>query len=314
MNVLRQIFISVILLMTAACTHKELCYDHTHTRNINVEFDWSKAPDAQPKSMSLYLFPEDGGKPLRHEFTNVSGGTIRVVAGRYKAICLNSDTRNITIHNESDYDRFCISTKNIYSVSGLTSNKISTSSLPTVKGAEEERWVYSPELVWSARHDDLLISEDNQTISMQPEGHIRNCHVRINNAENLQWITGISASLSSMAGGHHPSCKMESNELVTIPFDTLYDPKSQTVNGRFTTFGHCPDGDVTHNLIIYAVLADESQWFYTYDVTQQIHDADDPYNIYITLDGLPLPKPVVDGGGFKPSVGEWKEIEINISM
>lgn len=314
MNVLRQIFISVILLMTAACTHKELCYDHTHTRNINVEFDWSKAPDAQPKSMSLYLFPEGGGRPYRHEFTSKKGGTIRVVAGRYKAICLNSDTRNIIVQNESYYDQFCISSKNIYTVTGLTATKTDVNTLPTVKGADEERWVHSPDEVWSDMMDEILISEHDQTITLQPEIHIRKCNVSIDNAENLQWISGISASLTGLAGGYHPSLKMESSELVTIPFDTHFDPKSQTINGQFTFFGHCPDKEVRHNLVIYAILADGSQWYYTYDVTQHIHDAEDPYSIYITLDGLPLPKPVANGGGFKPTVGEWKQIEINISM
>lgn len=314
MKMLRLILISALVSLAASCTHKELCYDHTHTRNINVVFDWNKAPDANPKSMSLYLFPEDGGRPLRHEFTNKEGGTIRVVAGRYKAICLNSDTRNITVQNEDDFDTFCISTKDVYSVSGLTSNKTNVSTLPKAKGDDEERWVYSPEQVWSGHHDDLLITEHDQTITVTPECHIRNCYVEITNAENLQWITGLSASLSSMAGGHHPSCGMESEELVTIPFDTRYYPKEQSVTGQFTVFGCCPAEDTTHELIIYAILADDSKWYYTYDVTQQIHNAADPYNIYIALNELPLPKPVADGGGFKPSVGEWKEIEINITM
>ncbi len=308
------ILAALLCLFATSCTHKKLCYDHTHTRDINVVFDWNKALDANPRSMSLYLFPEDGGKPLRYEFTNKHGGTIRVVAGHYRAIFLNSDTRNIIIQNEDDFDAFCISTKEIYTVSGLTSNKTSVSTLPKAKGSDEERWVYSPEQVWSGAHDDLLITDDNQTITLTPEGHIRNCHVKITNAENLQWISGISASLSSMAGGHHPSCKMESTELVTIPFETRYTPKEQTVTGQFTVFGCCPANEVTHNLIIYAVLADDSKWYYTYDVTQQIHEAEDPFNIYIALNELPLPKPVSDGGGFKPSVGEWKEIEINISM
>ena len=101
------ILAALLCLFATSCTHKKLCYDHTHTRDINVVFDWNKAPDANPRSMSLYLFPEDGGKPLRYEFTNKNGGKIRVVAGNYKALFLNSDTRNITIQNEDEFDRFC---------------------------------------------------------------------------------------------------------------------------------------------------------------------------------------------------------------
>ena len=68
-------------LALAACQHKELCYDHSHVVSLNVVFDWSEAPDATPASMSLYLFPKGEGEALRYEFTDRSGGTIRVPVG-----------------------------------------------------------------------------------------------------------------------------------------------------------------------------------------------------------------------------------------
>ena len=311
---IRFIFAFFAALLVCSCTHKELCYDHSHTRNIEVVFDWCKCPDAEPKSMSLYLFPEDGGRPVRHEFVNKDGGKIRVVTGRYKAVCLNSDTRNITIQDEHDYRNFCISTKDAYSVSGLGSSGVSVRSLPTARGSEDERWVSLPEEVWSGSHDNIHIVEHGQVITLVPEANVRNYTLEIRNASNLRWINGMSASISSMAGGHQPSCKNSSEELVTIPIETRYDRNTGIVSGGFTSFGHCPYEDAVHQLVIYTVLADDSQWYYTYDVTEQIHDAADPFNIHIVLDGLPLPKPVVNGGGFKPTVGEWKEIEIKITM
>lgn len=314
MNRIKLIFIWTLAILAASCTHKELCYDHTHTRNINVVFDWSKAPDASPRSMSLYLFPENGDTPLRYEFTGKEGGKIRVVAGNYKAICMNSDIRDIIIQDKNNFDLFCISTKEVLSISGLSTNKVSVNSLPTAKSKAEERWVYSPEQIWSGCLDKVQIEEHGQVVTLMPEGHIKNCHVRIDNAENLQWILGMSATISSLSGGHHPACKRESDECVTIPFETRYDINTQTVTGNFTFFGHCPTAKTTHKLIIYTILADESQWYYTYDVTEQIENAEDPSNVYITLNELPLPKPVMSGGGFKPTIGGWKEIEINISM
>lgn len=49
--------------------------------------------------MSLYLFPQDGGKALRYEFAGHKGGKIRVPAGHYDALCLNSDTEGIYYRN-----------------------------------------------------------------------------------------------------------------------------------------------------------------------------------------------------------------------
>lgn len=314
MRRLISLLVAVLPLMAVSCTHKELCYDHTHTREIKVVFDWNKAPDASPKSMSLYLFPEDGSAPLRYEFTDRNGGEIRVVAGRYKAICLNSDTKSISILDQHDYDRFCITTKDASSLSGLGMSQINVKALPKAEGAENERWVASPEHVWSGCLDDLFIEEHGQTITFEPEPHIKNCNVEIRNVENLRWINAMSASLSTMAGGYHPSQRQESAEQVTIPFETLYDVSAGTVKGSFTTFGHCPEEDAVHQLVIYVVLADDSKWYYTFDVTEQIHSAEDMFNIYIVLDELPIPKPVVNGGGFKPSVGEWNEMDIYIKM
>lgn len=51
-----------------------------------------------------------------------------------------------------------------------------------------------------------------------------------------------------------------------------------------------------------------------YDVTDQIHSAPDQRNVHIVLDGLPLPKPIVNGGGFQPSVDEWQSVDVDIEM
>ena len=65
-------------LAVASCEHKDLCYDHSHTIDVEVVFDWRSASEAAPESMSLYLFPTNGGEALRYEFTDCGGGTIRV--------------------------------------------------------------------------------------------------------------------------------------------------------------------------------------------------------------------------------------------
>ena len=49
-------------------------------------------------------------------------------------------------------------------------------------------------------------------------------------------------------------------------------------------------------------------------MTGQIHSAPDPRNVHIVLDGLPLPKPITNGGGFQPEVEPWKPVEIDLKM
>ena len=76
----------------------------------------------------------------------------------------------------------------------------------------------------------------------------------------------------------------------------------------------CPSARKTHTLTVYAVLSDESKWYYTYDVTDQIHSAPDRRDVHIVLDGLPLPKPIVNGGGFQPDVDDWQSVNVDIEM
>lgn len=39
-------------LAVASCEHKDLCYDHSHTIDVEVVFDWRNASEAAPESMS----------------------------------------------------------------------------------------------------------------------------------------------------------------------------------------------------------------------------------------------------------------------
>ena len=102
-----------------------------------------------------------------------------------------------------------------------------------------------------------------------------------------------------------------SAERVTIPFEMAKSSET-TLAGSVQTFGHCPSEQTTHTLIVYAVLADGSKWYYTYDVTDQIHSAPDQRDIRILLDGLPLPEP--NPAGFQPSVENWQAVDVDIEM
>ena len=82
-----------------------------------------------------------------------------------------------------------------------------------------------------------------------------------------------------------------SEECVTIPFDAAVSADKTLVTGSLLAFGHCAATQNAHQLTIYAVLADESKWYYTYDVTDQIHSAPDQRNVHIVLDGFRCPSP-----------------------
>lgn len=304
---------ALAVLVAAACEHKELCYDHTHTVDVRVVFDWKNAPDAAPETMSLYLFPKAGGEPLRYEFTDRRGGTITVPMGAYDALGLNSDTERLHFRNMNRRETFEVYTReaNLLAALGVRSD-----DAPRAEGAQDERAVAQPDRLWCDCAEGIEFKRGvaGQTVTLYPSRAVRSYTVEIRNAENLKYVKALSGSLSGMAGGLLLDKKEPTAEAVTIPFDASITQEQTGITGGLLAFGPCPQADGVHKLVIYAVLDNGEKWYYTYDVTRQVREAPDPYHVHILLDGLPLPKPIVNGGGFQPGVDGWKEIYIDITL
>lgn len=132
---------------------------------------------------------------------------------------------------------------------------------------------------------------------------------------NLKYLTEgeLFGSLTNMSDGFMLGTNLPTEELATLPFDMTSDSRS-TVNADFYTFGYPATSTNTQYLTVYAILNDGKKYSFTYDVTEKIHNSPDPANVHILLDGLPLPKPIDNGGGFNPDVDEWSTVEIDISM
>ena len=52
--------LATLAFLTQSCDHKDLCYRNEHHTELEIKFDWSNAPDAQPRTMVVQLFRMDG--------------------------------------------------------------------------------------------------------------------------------------------------------------------------------------------------------------------------------------------------------------
>lgn len=306
------IVIILILGLLVSCKHKDLCYDHSHVREVDVIFDWSMSPDAMPESMSLYLYPDNGGPVQRYDFANYCGGRVRILDGTYHAICVNSDVRDIVALNINNFNAFELNTKDISMLYGQYG--VLSKSIPRSSGAEDERIVSVPEYIWSHYKTDIVIDDVSKSFTLIPVSNVISGTVTIYNVENLEWIKGVTTTLSSMSGGYQPQFESLTEERVTLAFNCTPFSQDTKVSGTFTTFGCCPLEMIPHKLIVYVELYDDSRWYYEFDVTDQLHEQEGLREIVIEIDHLPVPRPVVDGGGFTPSVEEWQEITYDIKM
>ena len=299
--------IMMLICILTACEHKELCFDHSNTADLQVIFDWKYAPEAHPASMRLYLFPETGKEPLLYEFDNQRGGIITVPAGHYRALCINSDTEFILYRNTGRYESF-----EAYLTEGSFPRPV-----PRIGEADKQSVRSIPDKLWNDRTEDVEVvaSREGQTLTLYPKICVRHYTVEIRNVENLKYISSgeIFGSLTGMSAGFMLGINRPTDELAILPFDITSDGK-MTVSADFYTFGYPQTPASTQSLIVYAVLNDGKKYSFTYDVTSKIHEEPDPMNVHILLDGLSLPKPIDNGGGFNPDMDEWDIEEIEISM
>lgn len=301
------LYIGILVCLLTSCEHKDLCYDHPLTADLRVVFDWKYAPGAWPASMRLYLFPETEGKPLSYEFGNHTGGKITVPAGRYRALCMNSDTEFILFRNTGRYENF-----EAYLADGSFPRAV-----PRSGNAAQQSVRSTPDRLWSDHTESLevFVGRKGQTLILYPKIAVRHYTVEIRNAENLEALVSgeIFGSLTGMSGGFMLGTDRPTEEESILPFDMKSDGKS-TVTADFYTFGYPQTAETTQNLVVYAILGDGKKYSFTYDVTSKIHEARDPMNVHIELDGLPIPKPIDREGGFTPDVDEWGVLEIEVSM
>lgn len=314
-----------------SCQHKELCYDHSHVVDFQVVFDWRQAPQADPGSMSLYLHPAVGGEAKRYDFVQREGGRARITADTYHALCLNSDNTDwAQFRGTGSHETFEIHTLDAEVLSG---NGFPTRSLPKAEEAADERIAMAPGMVWSDHGENVDLTAAaagaTPTVTLYPEEAVCHYTVTVNNVVNAEYVQGtiLDGTLSGLAEGYLPVGETATDTAVTYPFEASLSKETRTITGSFLSFGDCATAETRHYLTIYMILTDQSKWYSTHDVTDQVHNAADPTHVSIVLDGLELPKPIPGtgggsgdgtgdgaGGGFRPEVNDWSSTEVEIPM
>lgn len=316
------LLLAVVGMLLSSCIHKELCYDHGACTSVEVAFvfDWSKSAEADPSEMNLFLFPEEGGEPILHQFTSKSGGTRAVPYGRYKVIAFNN---NDNAHQDISGDNLSgISTRGMNDFHAFeaylrqeanhlasyanASRAVRDSNEPVVRPARQ---------LWSASLQGVEILNDGtpQRVVLYPEQRHITYTIVVEQVDNPYIASGdgvrFEASLSGMLTGLLLGELTPSAE----PLSTIAFPVSKpngTLYAEVLTLGEDPTkgSDQEHTLTIYYVLPDGRKLYedFKFKHTDAIVDASDPYNIVIRIPKLSLPKPLVIGT--EPiSINEWQE-------
>jgi len=346
----------IVLFTLVSCEYKDLCYDHNHYATLRLAFDWSGLEEAEVQGMTVlfYNIGDPATEAVRYDFSGMEGGTARLNPGRYRVVAYNYDTETILYRNTEAFNTLEAYTR--YS-SIEEGTQLTRSGMPRSAGTEEEPVILEPDMLYSATSREITLEQnDSTTIRLTPRRRFINIVITLNNVPNLNYTGAFGGALSGLAGSVNMSTGRVSEDCVTEAFPVSISGAS-TLKMQFHIFNHCPhlsEGIVNqHLLTIYAILSDGSKWYYTMDITQDIHDAteaaiekaiadgaiaptdddtDDAIdldiglnemldlyigeeiNISIDDEVLPVPKPIVNGSGFQPTVDGWQGVEINVDM
>ena len=313
------LFILPLALLTS-CEYKDLCYDHNHWAMATPAFDWSKAPGANPKSMTVLVYDKarPATEPERYDYRLVPPyPEIRLVPGDYQALTYNNDTETILLRGLEQPSTVEAYTRRSSIEEGTMID--TRSQMP--RAAENEQVILEPDSLWAGLSDDIHIQLDSlYKINMMPEPRFVEIDITVKNVPNLQYVGQMGGALTGLAASIFLETGQLSDVTATQAF-TCQATDGSTIHMKFRCFGHCPhhaEGNSSqHVFTLYAVLADGSKWYYTQDVSEQMHDSEknpDVYNLYLELEELPIPKPIVNGSGFQPTIDDWQGVEIDVGM
>lgn len=322
----------ITLMMLAAllssCVHRGFDYDNGRIGYVEVVFDWRNAPAADPQSMALYLYPEDGGDPLRYEFKGRDGGLIRVPVGKYDAICINTDKRDVLYEGEKKFPTFEVTTPELSSVTFGSGISFTSSALPGTPDTEGQVTMMQPPMLWSSseRGIDIIVEStpkskkgieievEHQVITMYPKPIVDTYIVTVLNVRNPQHLRSLRGTINNMSDGYLGGPMIRTDTSVLLSFNLAHDIGAANAEGMFLTFGHCPDARRPHTLILYAILTDGSKYYYTFDVSDQAHNPPDENGIYhIIVEFIDIPEPT-GPPDFSMDVDDWESVDIFIKM
>ncbi|MGM9873070.1 MAG: DUF5119 domain-containing protein [Muribaculaceae bacterium] len=310
------LYIIVLMLAFTACEHKELCTDHPHKATVTLKFDWREAPEANPRGMCVFFYPIEGGVPYRYDMRGTEGGSIELRNGTYRIITYNNDAEGTQSYGVDDYLLHTFFTREgnvLEPIYGNTANYA-----PRADGTEDERVFICPDMMWGCAVDELVVV-DGDVITLYPHELTCEYTYEILDVTNLRHVTSMCATISGMSSRLRIHDEYLDSEPVTIPFDALKGDDT-TIVGHFYTFGCDLVSLYTHRMVLYVVMDDGSKYAFgpntqRFDVTTQVHQSPDRHHVHIVISGgLELPQPIENGHGFNPSVDDWDEINVEITM
>lgn len=295
----------------SSCEHKELCYDHPHTGSVRVEFDWSDSPGTAPEGMRVLFYPVGGGVHTAEDIAGCTGGFVDVPPGEYDVVCFNNDTESVSWRGESSP-----ATLEVYTGPSAIDGGMAYGAAPPQAGNPDEMIRRPPDPLWGCRRNGVRVLSGEgvrNVITLSPAQVTRHVSWEMSEVTHSENITMVRAVLSGISGSFFMGSAAPAPERSAFACDgTVAPDDAKRLKGELEFFGCPADTECRHLLTIYC-WSPYGNVMKSFDVTEQLHGADDPYDIRLVIDGL-IDMPGGEDSGFDPDVGGWDDQQEDIIM
>ena len=324
MKITHSTVLFLAMLLLSSCVHRGFDLDDGRFGYVEVVFDWRNAPEADPKSMVLFMYPREGGDPIRFDFAGRDGGRISIAPGVYDAVCVNSDRREVFYEDKNSFSTFLVTTDQLSNIPLSHNTFVRSAELPKAPGTEDQMIYDTPPMMWSSSEIgfDVTVDSgtrtkiqiDHQVLTLYPKPIVDTYKVTVKNIKNVENIETLSGTLSDMSSGYLAGAQEDTDNAVILPFGLTAYKENKRAEGTFLTFGHCPGERRSHSLVLYAVLSDDTKYYWVFDVSDQAHNPPEENGIHhIIVEFLDIP----DLGGSSnigAGVGDWSSSDIYIVL
>ena len=282
--------------------------------DLTIEKEIVNYEYVDPGKMRVAFFDSATGEYISHDFVSSKGGYIFAPYGDVDMVVYNIEAGDTRVRNYYVWRDVEAYTNEISEQQRSPFTRYLQSRVETRPSYKDIR--VTPGHLFVARerniHIPQHINEDVFIIKTTARTIVESWTVEINGITGMEWVGSVSMMLSGQVGSNFIATNTRSVDPVAIYFDAISaQRRSTSMLSRFETFGReKTSGDAAILSILFTDVAGHP-YMYNFDVSDQMED--NPLQHIVINGEIDIPKPDV-GGGFAPTVDDWKEFIYDVEI
>ena len=282
--------------------------------DLTIEKEILNYEYVDPGLMRVAFFDATTGEYLSHDFVSSKGGYIFAPYGDVDMVVYNIEAGETRVRNYYVWRDVEAYTNEISEQQRSPFTRYLQSRVDARPSYDDIR--VTPGHLFVARergiHIPQHINNDVFIIKTTARTIVESWTVEINGITGMEWVGSVAMMLSGQVSSNLIATNTRSTDPVAIYFDAISAQRRSTfIMSRFETFGReKTSGDAAMLSILFTDVAGHP-YMYNFDVSDQMED--NPQQHIVINGDIDIPKPEV-GGGFAPTVDDWKEFEYDVDI